>query len=233
MRPLKTIVTVAIAALFLSIAPARAQQADSDLGAPGPNTATPDGRYLPNPPPPFKGEIDPNAVNSKPYWPTILEAAGLPEPVSVNGVAQRPIEGTSMVYTWDKADVPGRHTTQYFEMFGSRAIYHDGWIASAPPPTPPWVFGKPTPDVMNDFKWELYNIEQDWTQSNDLAAKMPDKLRDMRQLFIMQAAKYNVFPLDATRLSRFISIKHGQGRSVGTRSAGKEIGHRMSFLSET
>jgi len=140
--------------------------------------------------------------------PTILEAAGLPQPVSVNGVAQRPMEGTSMVYTWDKADAPDRHTTQYFEMFGSRAIYHDGWIASAPPPSAPWdLASKPPADVMNGFKWELYDLTKDWTQSNNLASQMPDKLRDMQQMFIMEASRYNVFPLDASRLPRFISDK--------------------------
>jgi arylsulfatase A-like enzyme len=141
--------------------------------------------------------------------PTILEAAGLPEPAMVNGVAQRPIEGVSMAYTWGDADAPGRRVTQYFEMFGSRAIYHDGWIASAPPSHSPWEIGleKLSPDVMNSFKWELYNLNEDWTQANDLAAKMPDKLRDMQQLFIMEAAKYGVFPLDDTRLTRFISDK--------------------------
>jgi hypothetical protein len=97
--------------------------------------------------------------------PTILEAAGLPEPISVNGVAQRPIEGVSMAYTWDDAKASGRRVTQYFEMFGSRAIYHDGWIASAPPIQAPWdvTLEKPPADVMNGFKWELYNIEEDWT----------------------------------------------------------------------
>ena len=143
--------------------------------------------------------------------PTILEAAGLPEPASVNGIAQKPIEGVSMAYTWDKANVnaPGRRTTQYFEMFGKRAIYHDGWIASTPPSSPPWILTleEPPSDVMNAFRWELYNINEDWTQANDLAAKMPDKLRDMQQLFSMEAAKYQVFPLDDTRLTRFISHK--------------------------
>jgi len=141
--------------------------------------------------------------------PTILEAAGLPEPVSVNGVAQRPIEGVSMAYTWDKADAPGRHTTQYFEMFGSRAIYHDGWIASSHPASIPWIIGlnKPTADVMYGFEWDLYNIDEDWTQSNNLAEKMPDKLRELQALFVLEGAKYNVFPLDDTRLERFISSK--------------------------
>jgi arylsulfatase len=109
--------------------------------------------------------------------PTILEAAGLPEPVMVNGVAQKPIEGVSMAYSWDKtnANTPSKRTTQYFEMFGSRAIYHDGWIASAPPIHAPWVItlDKPPPDVMNGFPWELYNLNEDWTQANNLAAKMP------------------------------------------------------------
>jgi arylsulfatase A-like enzyme len=153
--------------------------------------------------------------------PTILEAAGLPEPVMVNGIAQRPIEGVSMAYSWDNAKAPGRRTTQYFEMFGSRAIYHDGWIASAPPPQSPWNFtAKPTPDVMNGFKWELYNLEEDWTQANDLAARMPEKLGDMQQRFILEAGKYHVFPLDDTRLSRFISAKpnYNPGRTLFTYS---------------
>jgi arylsulfatase len=141
--------------------------------------------------------------------PTLLEAVGLPEPVSVNGVAQRPIEGVSMAYTWDSADAPGRRTTQYFEMFGSRAIYHDGWIASAPPVVAPWALSlaPPPTDVMNDFKWELYDLTKDWSQADDLAAKMPDKLRDMKQLFTMEATKYNVFPLDDRTLPRFIGPK--------------------------
>jgi arylsulfatase len=141
--------------------------------------------------------------------PTLLEAVGLPEPVSVNGVAQRPIEGVSMAYTWDSADAPGRRTTQYFEMFGSRAIYHDGWIASAPPVVAPWALSlaPPPTDVMNDFKWELYDLTKDWSQADDLAAKMPDKLRDMQQLFTMEATKYNVFPLDDRTLPRFIGPK--------------------------
>jgi arylsulfatase A-like enzyme len=154
--------------------------------------------------------------------PTILEAAGLPEPVMVNGVAQRPIEGVSMAYTWDKANAnaPGRRTTQYFEMFGSRAIYHDGWIASAPPIHAPWVLtlAQPPADVMNGFPWQLYNLNEDWTQANDLAAKMPDKLRAMQQVFTMEATKYQVFPLDDSRLGRFISEKpsYSPGRTLFT-----------------
>jgi arylsulfatase A-like enzyme len=152
--------------------------------------------------------------------PTILEAVGLPEPVSVNGVAQRPIEGVSMAYSWDNADAPERRTTQYFEMFGSRAIYHDGWIASAPPVVAPWALSlKPPPtDVMNGFKWQLYDLTKDWTQAEDVAAKEPDKLRDMEQLFTMEATKYNVFPLDDRTLPRFIGPKpsYTPGRTLFT-----------------
>jgi arylsulfatase A-like enzyme len=155
--------------------------------------------------------------------PTILEAAGLPEPVMVNGVAQRPIEGVSMAYTWDKANAPDRRTTQYFEMFGSRAIYHDGWIASAPPIHPPWELGleKLPTDVMNGFPWQLYNLQEDWTQASDLAAKMPDKLRDMQQRFTTEAEKYRVFPLDDTTLTRFVSQdkpNYALGRTLFTYS---------------
>lgn len=139
--------------------------------------------------------------------PTLLEAAGLPEPVSVNGVAQRPIEGVSMAYSWDDGNAPGRRVTQYFEMFGTRAIYHDGWVASAPPTHAPWeiTLAKAPTDVMNGFKWQLYNIDEDWTQANDLSPKMPDKLRDMQQRFILEAERYRVFPLDDSVLSRLVS----------------------------
>jgi arylsulfatase len=141
--------------------------------------------------------------------PTILEAAGLPQPERVNGVDQRPIEGVSMVYSWDDASAPGRRDTQYFEMFGSRAIYHDGWMASAPPIGAPWIItlDKPPSDVMNGYTWELYNVDDDWSQATDLAAQKPDKLREMKELFTLEATKYNVFPLDNTRLQRFISTK--------------------------
>jgi arylsulfatase A-like enzyme len=136
--------------------------------------------------------------------PTILEAAGLPQPVTVNGIAQKPIEGVSMTYTWDQdgANAPGQRITQYFEMFGSRALYQDGWIASAPPPNPPWELGlgKLPTDVMNGFRWRLYDLNKDWTQAKDLAANMPDKLRDLQQMFSMEASKYQVFPLDDRRL---------------------------------
>ena len=144
--------------------------------------------------------------------PTILEAAGLPEPVTVNGIAQKPIEGVSMVYSWDKAaaNTPSRRTTQYFEMFGSRGIYKDGWIASVPPWNPPWhvTLAPPPPDVMTGFpRWQLYNLNADWTQANDLAASMPDKLRDLQEAWTVEATKHQVFPLDDAVLTRFLAPK--------------------------
>ena len=155
--------------------------------------------------------------------PTILEATGIPAPVMVNGIAQKPIEGVSMAYTWDKANAnaPSTRTTQYFEMFGNRAIYHDGWIAATTPPAPPWLMGTAKmPDVVNGYKWELYNIAEDYSQSNDLAAKMPDKLREMQELFLVEAAKYNVFPLDNSILARVLTPRPSAtaGRNVFTYS---------------
>ena len=138
--------------------------------------------------------------------PTILEACGIQAPVQVNGVGQKPIEGVSMVYTFDNADAPSTRTTQYFEMWGNRAIYHDGWIAATTPPQPPWLMGtKPMPDVVNGYKWELYHIAEDYSENDDLAAQMPDKLREMQELFTVEAAKYNVFPLDNRVLERALT----------------------------
>jgi len=142
--------------------------------------------------------------------PTILEATGIQAPVMVNGFAQRPIEGVSMAYTWDKANTnaPSTRETQYFEMFGNRAIYHDGWMAATPPPQPPWLMGTAKmPEVLNGYKWELYNIADDYSQNNDLAAKYPDKLKDLQELFFVEAEKYQVFPLDNSVLSRALSAR--------------------------
>jgi arylsulfatase A-like enzyme len=137
--------------------------------------------------------------------PTLLEVTGIPAPVMVSGIAQKPIEGVSMVYTFDKtnADAPSKRDTQYFEMFGNRAIYHDGWIACTTPPAPPWLMGTTKmPDVINGYKWELYNLAEDYSQANDLAATQPDKLRELQELFLVQAARYQVFPLDNSILER-------------------------------
>ena len=144
--------------------------------------------------------------------PTILEATGIQAPVMVDGVAQKPIEGVSMAYTWNKAnaDAPSTHTTQYFEMMGNRAIYHDGWIAATTPPAAPWLMGLgKLPDVVNGYKWELYNIADDFSEENDLATRMPDKLRELQELFLVEAAKYQVLPLDNSVLPRVLAPKPG------------------------
>src|SRR5204862_3864266 len=126
-------------------------------------------------------------------------------PETVNGFTQRPIEGVSMAYTFDAANAgqPSTRPTQYFEMAGNRAIYHDGWIASTTPFAPPWdlATGK-LPSVIDGYKWELYNLDEDFSQYNNLADKMPDKLKEMQALFLTEAAKYQVLPLDNTAFSR-------------------------------
>jgi Sulfatase len=155
--------------------------------------------------------------------PTLLDATGVQAPVMVNGVAQKRIEGVSMAYTFDKANAntPSTRTTQYFEMMGNRAIYHDGWIATTTPPQGPWLMGVgKLPDVVNGYKWELYNIAEDYSENNDLATKMPDKLRDMQELFLVEATKYNVLPLDNEVLTRALAPRPSStaGRTVFTYS---------------
>ena len=142
--------------------------------------------------------------------PTILEATSVQAPLMVNGIAQKPIEGVSMAYTWDKtnATIPSRRTTQYFEMFGNRAIYHDGWIAATPPPQPPWLMGTAKmPEVLNGYKWELYNIAEDFSENNNVAAKFPDKVKELQELFLVEAQKYQVFPLDNSVLERIVAAR--------------------------
>ncbi|MBP1873839.1 arylsulfatase [Ensifer adhaerens] len=138
--------------------------------------------------------------------PTILQATGIQAPDTINGVLQRPFDGVSMTYTWDKAnaEAPSARTTQYFEMLGNRAIYHDGWVAATTPATLPWELSSKTPpDVISGYKWELYNVEDDPTQFDDLSAKMPDKLKEMQALFYSEAAKHDVLPLDNSTLARW------------------------------
>src|SRR5450432_3779513 len=140
--------------------------------------------------------------------PTLLEATGIQAPDTVNGIKQRPIEGVSMVYTFEKANAntPSTRQTQYFELGGNRAIYHDGWIASTTPPAPPWVMGTAKmPDVANGYHWELYNIAEDYSQYKDLAAENPDKLNELKSLFLSEANKYSVFPLDNSAFARLVT----------------------------
>jgi arylsulfatase A-like enzyme len=137
--------------------------------------------------------------------PTILEAAGVKAPETVNGIKQKPIEGISMAYTFDKANanVPSKRKTQYFEMIANRGIYNDGWYANTTPPHGPWILNAPLPPIA-DYKWELYNLSDDYSQADDLAAKMPDKLKEMQALFVAEAAKYNVMPLDNRSFARSV-----------------------------
>jgi len=119
-----------------------------------------------------------------------------------------------MAYTWTRP-TPTRpaHTTQYFEMLGNRAIYHDGWVAATTPATLPWELStKPPPDVITGYKWELYNVQEDPTQFNDLADKMPEKLKQMQDLFYAEAKKYNVLPLDNTTLLRWNTPRRASPR---------------------
>ncbi|TWI03843.1 arylsulfatase [Luteimonas cucumeris] len=130
--------------------------------------------------------------------PTILDVVGIAPPSSIDGVPQDAMDGSSLAYTFDSATEAGRHKTQYFEIMGSRAIYHDGWMASAIGPRLPWVPGTPPGihdwDPDNDI-WELYNLTEDWTQANDLASTEPERLAKLKDLFLIEAANNNVLPI--------------------------------------
>jgi len=127
--------------------------------------------------------------------PTILEAAGLPEPLSVEGIQQDPIEGVSMLYAFNDAKAAERHETQYFEMFGNRGIYHKGWTAVTKHGTPWVLMGRKTV-ALDDDVWELYDTTKDWTQAKDLSKEMPDKLHELQRLWLIEAARYKVLPID-------------------------------------
>jgi arylsulfatase A-like enzyme len=169
--------------------------------------------------------------------PTILESAGIQAPATVNGIAQKPIEGVSMAYTFDQANAnaPSKRETQYFEMFANRGIYHDGWYACTTPPAPPWLLGTAKLPEVNDYKWELYNIADDYSQNNDLATKNPDKLGELQALFLTEAAKYQVLPLDNSILPRMVTPRPSAtaGRTVFTyfgENAGIPLGNAPSIL---
>jgi arylsulfatase len=144
--------------------------------------------------------------------PTILEAAGIPQPQAVNGITQVPMAGTSMAYTFPQAAAaaPSTRRTQYFEIMANRAIYHDGWIASTTPPAPPWEGTAPRPeDAMNGYAWELYNLADDPTQFRSVAAQFPDRLRMMQELFTMEATRNQVFPLNGNGLAGMLVARPG------------------------
>jgi arylsulfatase len=130
--------------------------------------------------------------------PTVLEAAGLPQPRIVNGVGQRPIEGVSMAYTWDQPKAADRHRVQYFEMFGNRGVYSDGWFVGTVHMFP-WANPKTT--LQNDV-WELYHVAEDFSMADDLAVKYPEKLRELQSMFLAEAEKYKVLPIDDRRFER-------------------------------
>jgi arylsulfatase A-like enzyme len=146
--------------------------------------------------------------------PTVLEAAELPEPKVVNGVEQRPMDGISMLYSADNAAAAERRTTQYFEMFGNRAIYHEGWVA-ATRHSIPWLMA-PLPPVKDDV-WELYNVSEDFSQANNLAAQYPEKLKELQDLFMKEAVRNNVLPIDDRRSERFNPAIAGRPDLLGGR----------------
>jgi arylsulfatase len=140
--------------------------------------------------------------------PTILEVAQIPEPAFVNGIQQMPLHGVSMAYSFDDAAAPERRETQYFEVFCNRGIYHQGWTAVTRHSTP-WVTGVDMP-AFDDDEWELYDTNTDWTQAHNLADKMPGKLHELQRLWLIEAVKYNVLPLDDRRVERFNSDLAGR-----------------------
>jgi len=148
--------------------------------------------------------------------PTILEAAGLPEPKVVNGTPQIPMEGVSMAYAFDDAKAGDRHRTQYFEMFGNRAIYHDGWLAGTVHRAP-WE-SKPRHPLAEDV-WELYDVRADFSLANDLAAKDPARLADMQALFMKEAEKHHVLPIDDRSVERFNAELVGRPDLMGGRTS--------------
>ncbi|WP_413402179.1 MULTISPECIES: arylsulfatase [unclassified Synechococcus] len=151
---------------------------------------------------------DPGAVRSQfghvnDIVPTILEAASLPEPETINGFKQVPMNGKSLLYTLNNPDAPEQHKTQYFEVIANQGIYHEGWIANSTPKRLPWQGRGPSnPDPFNDYEWELYNLREDFSQSKNLAKENPEKLEELRAIFISEAKKNQVFPLDDRYIER-------------------------------
>ena len=160
--------------------------------------------------------------------PTILEAAGLPEPKVVNGTPQIPMEGNSLLFSFDDAKARDRHTTQYFEIAGNRAIYHDGWLAGTVHKAP-WE-ARPARALQDDV-WELYDVRNDFSLANNLVAKNPDKLKDMQALFLTEAKKYNVLPIDDRVFERALASMVGRPDLYAGRTS-LTLGEGMTGLME-
>ncbi len=163
-----------------------------------------------------KGQIRSQFSHVTDIAPTVLEATGLPFPTSVNGTVQRPFDGASLVYTFADAKAKERHTTQYFEMFGNRGIYHDGWVA-ATRHSIPWLV-VPLPPLSEDV-WELYHVAEDFSEAHDVAAQNPAKLKELQDLFMKEAERNHVLPIDDRRVERFNPAIAGRPDLIGDRSS--------------
>jgi arylsulfatase len=161
-----------------------------------------------------KGEIRSQFHHVIDVAPTVLEAAHIPEPTAVNGITQRPMDGVSMLYTLDSATAKDRRTTQYFEMFGNRGIYHDGWVACTRHSIP-WLM-VPNPPLADDV-WELYNVDKDFSEADNLAASQPEKLKQLQEVFLQEAIKNHVLPIDDRRSERFDPAIAGRPDLMGGR----------------
>lgn len=145
---------------------------------------------------------------------TVLDASGIPEPLAVNGVTQEPLHGTSMIYTFDDADAEEKHETQYFELLGNRGIYHRGWSAVTIHRYPGLPGITQMTQGFDDDRWELYDGSKDWSQAHDVAAEHPEKLAELQRLFLLQADRYNVFPLDERKAERLNATIAGRPELV-------------------
>jgi len=161
-----------------------------------------------------KNEIRNQFCHAIDIAPTIYEACNIPAPKVVNGIEQRPIEGVSMLYSFDDKNAAAKHTTQYFEMFGNRAIYNDGWVARTIHKSP-W---KGNLNTLDKDVWQLYNVKEDFSEANDLSATNPAKLKELQDLFLKEAVKYNVLPLDDRTFERFDAGIAGRPDIMGTRT---------------
>ncbi len=160
-----------------------------------------------------KGEVRSQFCHVIDVAPTVLEVAGLPQPTAVNGVLQKPIEGVSMAYTFAEAKAEERHETQYFEMFGNRGIYHKGWTAVTKHRTP-WETGAIELPPFDEDNWELYDTTKDWSQAKNLAKEHPEKLAELQRLWLIEAVKHNVLPLDDRAAERTIEDLAGRPQLV-------------------